>query len=131
VGQAWDTKGTTFKINHIMYVDDGMFVFDTKSDMIKGTEILRKRMPCFGLMMHIGRDGKKSKTEAVYFPPPGVEATPKDIAQFGEDNDQGYITFTEKFKYLGSLFNTDLRDDREIATRINKANQLLQSTNAW
>jgi hypothetical protein len=55
--------------------------------------------------MHYGKDGKKSKTEAVYFPPPGIEATAKDVAQFGVDNELGYITFTEKFKYLGSLFN--------------------------
>jgi hypothetical protein len=65
-------------------------------------------MARFGLIMHTGRDGKKSKTEAVLFPPPGTEATPEDVAQFGVENEQGYITFTEKFKYLGSLFNTDL-----------------------
>jgi hypothetical protein len=116
---VWDTKGKTFKINHILY-NDGKFVFDTKSDMIKGAEILRKHMTHFGLIMHIGRDEKKSKTEAVYFPPPGVKATPEDVAQLGVNNDQGYITFTE---YLPSLFNTDLRDDQEIAARFNKVNQ--------
>jgi hypothetical protein len=63
------------------------------------------------LTTHIGRDGKKSKIEAVFFLPPGTKATPKDVAQFGVENDQGYITFTEKFKYLKSVFNTDLRDD--------------------
>jgi hypothetical protein len=55
----------------------------------------------------------------------GIKATPKDVTQFGVYNDEGYITFTEKFKYLGSLFNADLRDNQEIAARINKANQLL------
>jgi hypothetical protein len=40
-GQAWNSKGTPFSINHILYVDDGMFVFDKKSDIIKGAEILR------------------------------------------------------------------------------------------
>jgi nitrous oxidase accessory protein NosD len=78
--QAWNTKGTTFKINHILYVDDSMFVFDKKSDMIKGAEILRKHMARFGLLLHFGKDGKKSKTEAVYFPPPGVEE-PKRTSQ--------------------------------------------------
>jgi hypothetical protein len=74
--------------------------------MIKGAEIVRKHMTRFGLFMHFGRDGKKSKTEAVYFPPPGVEATQEDITNFGVDNDQGYKTFTLKFKYLGSLNST-------------------------
>jgi hypothetical protein len=50
-----------------------------------------------------------------------------EVVNFGVDNDQGYITFTLKFKYLRSLFNTDLRDNQEIAAQINKANQLLQS----
>jgi hypothetical protein len=79
-GQAWDTKGTTFKINHILSVNDIMFIFETKNDMIKGAEILRKHMLHFGLLMHHGKDGKKSKTDTVYFPPPGIEATAKDVA---------------------------------------------------
>jgi hypothetical protein len=62
-GQAWNTKGTTFNINHILYVDDGMFIFDKRSDMIKVTVIVRKHMLRFGLLMHFGKDGKKSKTE--------------------------------------------------------------------
>jgi hypothetical protein len=33
-GQAWNTKGTPFKIDHILYVDNGMFVFDNKSDIL-------------------------------------------------------------------------------------------------
>jgi hypothetical protein len=37
-------------------------------------------MARFGLFMHYGtKDSKKSKTEAVYFPPPGEEATPEDV----------------------------------------------------
>jgi hypothetical protein len=109
-----------------------MFVFDKKSDMEKGTEILRKHMAQFGLFMHYGKDGNKSKTEAVSFPPPGEEAALEDVKKFGIENDLGYITFTSKFKYLGSLFNTDLRDDQEMAAQINKVNQLLRSmTNIW
>jgi hypothetical protein len=41
--------------------------------------------------MHYGKDGKKSKTEAVYFPPPGEEATPEDVKKFGIENDLGYV----------------------------------------
>jgi hypothetical protein len=53
--QAWDTTGTTFKINHIVYIKDGTFVSGTKSGMIKGLEILHKHMAHFGLIIHIGR----------------------------------------------------------------------------
>jgi hypothetical protein len=80
----------------------------------------------------MGKTERNPRLSAVYFPPPGVEATAKDVTQFGVGNELGYITFTKKFKYLGSLFKMDLRDDREIATRINKANQLLRlMTNIW
>jgi hypothetical protein len=57
-GQAWKAKGTTFKLNNILYVDDGAFIFNTRSNMIMGAEILRSHMACFGLIMHIGRNGK-------------------------------------------------------------------------
>jgi hypothetical protein len=50
--------------------------------MEKGAKILRKHMARFGLFMHYGKDGKTSKAEAVYFPPPGEEATPEDVKKF-------------------------------------------------
>jgi hypothetical protein len=59
-GQAWNMKGTIFKINHILYVNDGMFVFDKKGDMIKRAEILRMHMARLGFLKHFGKDGKKS-----------------------------------------------------------------------
>jgi hypothetical protein len=53
-GQAWKAKGTTFTLESILHVDDGVFVFNTKGNMIKGaTKILRKHMAHFGLIMHI------------------------------------------------------------------------------
>jgi hypothetical protein len=66
-GQAWKAKGTTFNLNKILYVDDGVFVFNTKGDMIKGAKILRRHMACFGLIMHIGRGGKNQRQKP-YFP---------------------------------------------------------------
>jgi hypothetical protein len=60
-------KGTTFKINHILYVDDSMFIFETKNDMIKGAEILRKHMLHFGLLMHYGKDGKNPRLKQSTF----------------------------------------------------------------
>jgi hypothetical protein len=61
-------------------------------------------MKSFGLLlMHIGRDGGKSKMEALYITPPGTEITDVDRSKVIIDNtDQGYITFGRKFTYLGS-----------------------------
>ena len=42
------------------------------------------------------------------------------------------MTFTRKFKYLGSWITHDLRDDADIAVRIGKATaQVHQLTNVW
>ena len=39
--------------------------------MEKGVELIFSHFMKFGLEMHIGRGGKPSKTECVFFPPPG------------------------------------------------------------
>jgi hypothetical protein len=60
-GQDWKAKGTTFKLDNILYGNDGMTAFNTKSDMAKGAKILRKHMERFGLVMHIGCGGRRQK----------------------------------------------------------------------
>jgi hypothetical protein len=68
-GQNYKTKGTMFKLFLSLYVDDGSFMFESRTDMKKGTgAILYHHMRRFGLLMHIGRDGGKLKTEALYIP---------------------------------------------------------------
>ncbi|KAL7426046.1 hypothetical protein ACHAXH_000620, partial [Discostella pseudostelligera] len=57
-----------FDVFHILYLDDGSFLFATRDDMIKGLEIINNTFKQLGLEMHVGSNGKKSKTEAMYFP---------------------------------------------------------------
>jgi hypothetical protein len=61
-----------------LYIDNGSFIFESKEDMTKGVSILYQQMKRFGLLMHIGKDGSKSKTEALYTPPP--ERRPQRLA---------------------------------------------------
>ena len=88
----------------------------------------------FGLIMHIGTGGKKSKTQAVYYPP---KLLGKGEIQLVKEGDtftirDGYIAFTKKFRYLGSIINSDLRDIHEIKKRIQKAtNQMHELTHLW
>jgi hypothetical protein len=63
--------GTIFKILQILYIDDGVFFFNSRSDLIKGVNLINKVFKNFGLEMHIGQNGKASKTECIFFPPPG------------------------------------------------------------
>ena len=66
---------TTVEIFQCLYVDDGAFPFETREDMIQGMNLIYHHFARFGLEMHIGRDGKESKTECVFFPPPQFIAT--------------------------------------------------------
>eukprot|EP00957_Ditylum_brightwellii_P092191 7018649-Ditylum_brightwellii.AAC.1 len=52
--------------------------------------------------MHIGTDGTftNSKTEAVFFPSATQSITPADTSPV-YINDTGYVTYSNKFKYLG------------------------------
>jgi hypothetical protein len=84
----------------------------------------------FGLLMHIGKDGGKSKTEALYIPPPGTEASCTDKDKVFIDNtDQGYVTFNRRFTYLGSIITEDLGDSDEIHACLGKANGILHGLN--
>lgn len=61
---------TAFEIIQCLYVDDGAFIFSSRSEMSKGLELVYRHFARFGLEMHIGRDGVDSKTECVFFPAP-------------------------------------------------------------
>jgi hypothetical protein len=53
-----------------LYADNGSFIFESKEDMANGTTILYHHMKRFRLLIHNGRDGSKSKMEALYIPLP-------------------------------------------------------------
>ena len=63
--------GVIFNILQILYIDDGAFIFNSRKDLIKGVNLINETFKKFGLEMHIGRNGKASKTECIFFPPPG------------------------------------------------------------
>ena len=63
--------GIIFKVMQILYLDDGAFVFSSREDLITGVTLINSLFKKFGLEMHIGRNNKSSKTECIFFPPPG------------------------------------------------------------
>jgi hypothetical protein len=54
---------------YLLYADDGAFMFETEVEMVRGAELIAEHFKVFGLKMHYGKDGGKSKTKAMYFPP--------------------------------------------------------------
>ncbi len=61
---------SAYEIFQCIYVDDGAFPFDTRESLSRGMTLVYRNFTHFGLEMHIGRNGGKSKTECVFFPPP-------------------------------------------------------------
>jgi hypothetical protein len=82
--------------------------------------------------MHVGQGNTKSKTEAAFFLISLKEANersanntlPPDISL---PNNQ-HIQFFHNFKYLGTIINTELNEDTEIKTCINKDKSTLGAT---
>ena len=119
-GRKWNDASegmTEFELAEAMYADDACLVWDTRNDMGEGAVVVDRHFTAFGLQVHKGRPGKKSKTECMYFPP----AKGKTYEEADTTNllvDDGFYTFCKRFKYLGSIITYDLRADDDVKTRI-------------
>jgi hypothetical protein len=138
LGQGWRAQGKLLELHCLLYVDDGAFLFTNRKDTITASRLIHRTMARFGLIMHIGRDGKKSKTEAMCHPPSYQECREQQ-EEVGETSEEalcaaadGCVTFARKFKHLGSWTTQDLRDDTDIKVRVGKARaQAQQLANIW
>ena len=86
---------TAIEILQCLYVDDGAFIFDSRADMMKGLTLLYRHFGRLGLKMHIGRGTTESKTECIFFPPPGFfdSCLPSLLAPNCTDELQDTMTF--------------------------------------
>ena len=66
------SEGTLFKLCNVLYVNDGAFPFEDRDQLAKLVQLIHDRFKRFGLEIHIGKGVKPSKTECVFFPPPGL-----------------------------------------------------------
>ena len=152
-GQNPKRTGSLFDFWRSLYADDGAFIYASREDMIQGTSLLHAHFKRFGMLMHTGtratatRNGSKSKTEAMFFP---SDSTLREHAQL-DDNDSRsleeytkdswadfdllgvdgeYISFTNKFCYLGTIISSNLSDDADISRRIQQASKAFGSLSA-
>ena len=51
------------ELDKILYADDQAFIFTSRLDLIRGSDIIYRLIVRFGLMMHVGNNGGKSKTK--------------------------------------------------------------------
>jgi hypothetical protein len=71
-------------------------MFATRMDFENGMQIIFTVFKRFGLTFHVGRNKSKSKTEAMFSPPPGVRYEDADTSPILIDTgeDTGEIPFT-------------------------------------
>jgi hypothetical protein len=59
---------TSFELWASLFADDCALLFNSRDDLIAGSNHIFAHLRKFGLQMHIGRGAAASKTEAMYFP---------------------------------------------------------------
>ena len=65
-------SGMVFYLFCMLYVNDGAFVFESRTNTEKGIILLSKHFNQFGLVMYIGTETTPSNTECVFSPAPGL-----------------------------------------------------------
>jgi len=110
----------SFELWTSLFADDCVLLFQSRDDLIRGSNHIFAHLRKFGLCMHVGRGDTASKTEAMYFPPPRTAYEAADTSRFYVDG-TGFIDFCEKFKYLGSILHYSLTSDADVDHRIASA----------
>jgi len=149
--------GSLFELFCIFYVDNVAFAFLSRMNTYIGTNLVMRHFCKLGLKTHVGNTKKGSKTECIFFPPPGFFKVPTlppplldpqlqplatkptqeiDQARRKQEDtmydatrapgiihagDDGIVTFTKHFKYLGSFISYSLCDDYDVDHQLAKA----------
>jgi hypothetical protein len=122
-GTDWTNKGEfSFSFWASLYADDAACPLESRSSLLVATNAIHEHFRLFGLLMHVGSPGKKSKTEAMYCPARGSQYEDGDTSDLVLDCG-GTVSFTKTFVYLGSLLHSDLSDDHDVEARIKKASK--------
>ena len=64
-------QGTLLTLFCVLYIDDCTFTFEDRNQFTRGLNLIYQHFTRFDLEMHVGKGKKASKTECVFFPPPG------------------------------------------------------------
>jgi hypothetical protein len=127
-GRRFDTGGPTrskvteFHMGESFYADDGAFIFESRDDAEETLNIMFPEFRRFGMQIHIGRNGVRSKTEALFVPHSRTSYAAWDTSDMKVAD--GFVGFTTMFKYLGSSVSSTLNDDGEVDLRIKAAGAL-------
>jgi hypothetical protein len=122
MGEKWNRKrgATSFELWASLFADDCAVFFNSREELVIGTQHLFTHLRKFGLEMHVGRGSTASKTEAMFCPRPRRAYEDGNTERFAVDGD-GFVEFTREFKYLGSIISSELTSDADVDKRIKSA----------
>ncbi len=111
-------------------MDDTVFILLSRGELVTASKLIVSHFRRFGLTIHTGCKSKDevSKTEAIHFPRPREESSDADTEDIEIDDDR-FMSFCTKFKYLGTFFVPELNDRADITQRISQARKLFNSMN--
>ena len=124
-GEKYNRKrgARCFQLPPSLFADDCAVVFETREDMEIGMTYMIKHLSRFGLNVHVGRGQTASKTECMFFPRPREPEDGADLSDITVTEDGGFISFVEKFRYLGSHIGQRLDSTVDVEERMTKASQ--------
>ena len=115
---------TPFELWTSLFADDCALLFNSRDDLITGSNHIFSHLCKVGLQMQIGRGATASKSDAMYFllhfPPPRQAYAAADTSRFLVDG-TGFVELSESFKYLGSMTHYSATSDTEVYRRIKSA----------
>lgn len=114
------TGNTSFEHYLSLFADDSAFLFESHEDLSVGLEYVYKHFKAFGVDMHVGRGGEKSKTVAVFFPVKDEAGNTQSVSFVDENGVTCTVHFEDKIKYLGSYLSCDGTSDVDVEARILK-----------
>ena len=125
-GRRINTKGEEFEFMDSEYADDTAIMFPCRDSLDKWLPKLYDVFEKFGMEIHSGSIGKKSKSEvlfvaapdSVYCDPITYDGAKLDNVDLGEGR---FVPIVDKFKYLGCILSRDGRDDIDVDARIKAA----------
>ena len=106
-----------------LYADDAALVFESRAALIEGSKLIAPHLKKFGLEMHLGKNGKPSKSVALLIPAQHLTYDSYDTSDF-EAEEGGSIHYVKEFKYLGSIIDFSLSSLSDIKNRIISASKV-------
>jgi len=125
LSQNTNAKGSPFFFNSSFYIDDSFFLCQSKQELRETIIQLNEHFARFGLIMHLGSDSIKSKSEAMYFPP-SLKQARDDLANNRLPED--ILLPNEKKSTLHKQVQVFRKPYYPPPQRINKAKSIMGAT---